>query len=1211
MRLKIKPVLYLSLCLLFLAAGLFITWHSARPEQLASIAKNIADNLEAEIRISDRDLDLVASLTDSLPEPFLFTYPVFHYENQKLIYWSDNTFVPSVTQVKDTFDIGLFTTSNETYILKKKVTGTQVFISVIKLLKRYPIRNDYLAPEYNDRILPSANLRIYEPNSLTGIEVCLVGKCLFRVEIPPDEITSHPALRKLAFFILLGSLVMYVLFVYSMLPILERKYREIGFCFLLLMFWLVRFVMTYDGFPGNLIKSQLFDPQIFASSSVNASLGDLFINLITLTALCFYVFRNYFRFAIFKFITHRLYSWLIGIFSSLCILFASLFPVVVIQTLYNNSTIALNISQSLKFDALRIIAIASVLISGICAFLFFHAFVRILVKIKNRFKVVSSFLIAVTIFILINEFSHQQYLSSLIISTLYFLFIYALDLYRSLKRLTFETFAYLFVAILFLSINGALAVQYFTHKEKIDNQFRFASNFLIDRDIFGEYLLHETSQKIARDVFTQTRIASPFLGKEAIRQKIRQVFLSNYFNKYDVDIFIFNSVGEPLDNNTSGLSEFINQHDKDSYQTGYEGIYFINNQEELDVTHKYLILIPIKRLSVTSGYVIIQLSLKKIIPESVYPELLVDFRIQQFYRTQDLNYAVFSNKQMVFSSGEFNYEKFFDTTLLGNPDLYTKGVSLADYDHIAVEDQNGRIAIVSTRQIPFIHKLANFSFFLVLGLLIILFMIFMQGVYQYFRGSRLFFSARIQLYLNLAFFIPLIIVSISTLSLTSRSSQQQLNDEYLNKSKIFSEQMVDYISPPGEAESSTVLENRLTDLAKLSDLDANIYYPNGELMATSQPLIFESNLLSTYVNAQAFGRITKGENLFIESEQVGSLNYFVSYAVLRSSQTGKLAGILGIPFFQSAYLLEKIQSVILINILNIFAFIFIVLLLLSYVVADRLTFPLRFITQSLRKTSLTNSNTPLTWPAEDEIGLMVKEYNSMLFKLSESKNELEQTQREKAWREIAQQVAHEIKNPLTPMKLTLQQLERSLQTGSNTQEKTSKAIAALLGQVDTLNEIASSFSGFVKMPAPVIQSLEIISTVKRTIDLHSPTGEITFRTTMKEAWVMGDIQLLSRTFSNIILNALQAGKPGQGIQVVITIELINSFCRIVFKDNGKGIEPQIADRVFIPHFSTKKTGSGLGLAIAKQAIEQMNGRIWFETQVDKGTAFYIELPLSA
>jgi two-component system, NtrC family, nitrogen regulation sensor histidine kinase NtrY len=405
------------------------------------------------------------------------------------------------------------------------------------------------------------------------------------------------------------------------------------------------------------------------------------------------------------------------------------------------------------------------------------------------------------------------------------------------------------------------------------------------------------------------------------------------------------------------------------------------------------------------------------------------------------------------------------------------------------------------------------------------------------------------------------------------------------------------------------LSSHLTDLAKLSDLDANIFNPVGTLMVSTQPLIFENRLISEFINPVAFHRVKNGENQFIESERVGALEYFVSYSVLKSQKSGKLIGILGIPFFQSAYLLEKIQSVILINILNIFAFIFIVLLLLSYIVADRLTFPLRFITQSLRKTSLTKNNTPLTWPASDEIGLMVKEYNSMLFKLSESKQELEQTQREKAWREIAQQVAHEIKNPLTPMKLTLQQLERSVQSGKNTDERTSRAVQTLLEQVDTLNAIASSFSGFVKMPEPVIQPVDLVSEVRRVTDLHSPTGEIALKIPVKECWVLGDKQLLSRTFSNIILNALQSEKAGQKIKVNIGIEVFSKECRIIFADNGAGMERQVAERVFVPHFSTKKSGSGLGLAIARQAIEQMKGKIWFETEAGKGTTFYIELPL--
>jgi signal transduction histidine kinase len=194
------------------------------------------------------------------------------------------------------------------------------------------------------------------------------------------------------------------------------------------------------------------------------------------------------------------------------------------------------------------------------------------------------------------------------------------------------------------------------------------------------------------------------------------------------------------------------------------------------------------------------------------------------------------------------------------------------------------------------------------------------------------------------------------------------------------------------------------------------------------------------------------------------------------------------------------------------------------------------------------------------------------------------------------------------MKLTLQQLERALQEGNGSVEKTRKAITALLSQVDTLNDIASSFSGFARMPEPVIIKLELVSLIRRVIDLHSPTGDIAFKSSVKEVTVLADEQLLSRTFSNLILNGLQSGNPGQATRVSVSVHVENQTVSIQFQDNGKGISPEIADRIFLPHFSTKKSGSGLGLAISRQAIEQMNGTIRFTTRVNKGTSFTIQLP---
>jgi signal transduction histidine kinase len=148
------------------------------------------------------------------------------------------------------------------------------------------------------------------------------------------------------------------------------------------------------------------------------------------------------------------------------------------------------------------------------------------------------------------------------------------------------------------------------------------------------------------------------------------------------------------------------------------------------------------------------------------------------------------------------------------------------------------------------------------------------------------------------------------------------------------------------------------------------------------------------------------------------------------------------------------------------------------------------------------------------------------------------------------------------------------------------------------------------MPEPVIQKIELVALIKRIVDLHSPEGDLSLQLNVKEIYIMGDEQLLGRTFSNIILNAFQSAVPGKANKVQVTLERLSNVARISFEDQGKGIEPAIAERIFVPYFTTKKSGSGLGLAIAKQGIETMRGKVWFDTTVGIGTTFFIELPLA-
>lgn len=1191
-------------------------YFSARPRSQQNIAEQIASNIKGTID----DLDVEASniikrfREDSRSPLGSYTnYSFYVVTDSRVVRWSSNEFVPSPSALRGNFGLRLLKEANSDFLARKwPIDNNRSLVAVVPLSRRYTITNDYLKTTWNKKIFPYDDILVLDSAATNGVSVCIDSQCPFRISVSSTSAQAPGPVNILAVAFIFALIILAVW--RSFFWMRRRWSQDVVFLGMIAALWLVRIAMTSLEFPGSLIQTDLFNPLVFASSRLNGSLGDLLINEVALFIVCYYLFNNAFHFRLFSTIQSAgvVVRYAVSVVAWVMILMAMLFPFVVIQTIYNNSSFILGISESLQFDPLRIAATLSVVLAGICSFLFAHVFIRLLAGDEDLKRIVITSIPGILIFSGIHFLNEQYFLPSLVTGVLYFVVVYFMRLYGALKKLSFNTFTYLFVAILFLSVNGSWAIHFFSKKENFANQFRFAREFLIDRDYFGEYLLGELSRKVSEDQFIQARVATPFLSKDAIRQKIRRLFIPSYFNKYDVEIFVFNNRGELLEGRRNvDYYSLIQNYDHESFRTDYEGVFFISSPAA-EITQKYLVVVPVARQRSLAGFVVIELSLKKVIPENVYPELLVDNRFLQFYRSRDISYAVYVNNELSYTSGRFNYESLFSTAWFGYPELHTVGMSIHGYDHIAEEDENGRIAVVSAETPSFESQLANFSFLLVLGLSTILIFILIQGIDIALRGGKLYFSTRIQLFLNLAFFLPLIIVTVMSLRVISRSSQEQITEEYLEKTRRFSEQLsaVLHESLTTVPESNISFETTLIDLSVLSNVEANVFTSSGILFASSQPLIFQNNLVSPYLNPAAYQRIRNGESLFIEEEKVGSLEYYTAFASLKAPSSGALIGVLSIPFFQSVYSLERVQIQMLSNILNIFSVIFVVLVALSYFITRWLTFPLKFITQTLRRTSLTKTNQPLVWKTDDEIGMMVKEYNQMLYSLSESKAELEQTQRERAWREIAQQVAHEIKNPLTPMKLTLQQLERSLNAGNAGPEKFQKAVSSLLSQVDTLNDIASSFSAFAKMPEPVIHRVELVSLVRRIADLHSHDGDIKLEVGVKEVFVMGDDQLLGRTFSNLVLNALQAARPGVAVLVVIRIQLEGDNVLISFADNGRGISPEIAEQIFVPHFTTKKSGSGLGLAIAKQGISQMNGNLWFETTPGIGTTFYISLPLA-
>ncbi|MBX2967133.1 MAG: HAMP domain-containing histidine kinase [Cyclobacteriaceae bacterium] len=1127
--------------------------------------------------------------------------------DQEFIQWTGNRFLPPVRFAQADFSVRHLRTSAGDFIIKKwEWTERASLLAITPLYVHYPIQNEYLQPWWNESVFGNHPVTLYDPNAPTGEAVSVDAQALFRISVS-DEPGMNSASRRAGVFMVLFAMI---LFVALLIQIHIRVFKKSAGGLLLIACGLVllRAVMIVLKFPAGFIGSGVFDAKFFASSELNPSLGDLVLNSITVTALCFLVMLYMQRMK-----RRLLYLSETGIhlpmliFASLAILFGGLFPFIVIQTIYNNSAITLNISESIAFDLLRVLSFLSVILSWISAFVFIQVFVRLLMVEKRTLRIVIAAGIGLLLFVLINEATGQGYLYTLLLTVLYVGVIIYFKLYQSLKPFRYHTFTYFFVGLIFFSVSGLIALHHFNVNEKVEQQFRFANSFLIERDDFGEFLLAEAREKIAADFFIQSRLSGPFINKETVRQKVRQVFIPGYFNKYNISIQLYGATGESLDEQQpQNFSTLLSTFDSEVSRTSFEGIYFVNRQDN-ESARKYIVVIPVKRNELSAGYIVLELLLKRVIPNSVYPELLVDNRFQQVFRAQDFSYAIWSNDEMQAQSGEFNYRSGF-ASILEEQALYRQGMVQSGFLHTASKDASGRIVVISSATFPFIYQVADFSFLIVLGLFVLFILLLIIGLADYLRQERPLLSTRIQLILNLAFFIPLIAVSVITLGLTARSNQQQMGNEYEMKSQNFSMEISNH-SLESDGGGEVPGEQNFIQLAKLAGLDANLFTAEGHLLFTTQPLVFENQLLTPYINPVALRRIKQGERVFTMDEQVGLLQYFVAYSALYSPKDGSLTGVIAIPFYQSAYLLERMQINVLANILSIFTAVFAVLVIISYWVSQWLTFPLRMITQKLRRISLTQSNQPMEWLSDDEIGIMVREYNLMLASLSDSKRELERNQRERAWREIAQQVAHEIKNPLTPMKLMLQQAERIQDSDPQKAEKIKRTIASLLSQVDTLDGIASSFSAFAKMPEPVMQQVELVALIKNAMRLHESNVSVHLSTDVDAVYVQGDEQLLGRILSNIILNSMQAARADEPLAVQISVQRTVDVVKISIADNGTGIDEQLRDKIFLPHFSTKKSGSGLGLAIARQGIEQMGGRIWFKSTIGEGSVFCIEMPV--
>jgi nitrogen fixation/metabolism regulation signal transduction histidine kinase len=237
----------------------------------------------------------------------------------------------------------------------------------------------------------------------------------------------------------------------------------------------------------------------------------------------------------------------------------------------------------------------------------------------------------------------------------------------------------------------------------------------------------------------------------------------------------------------------------------------------------------------------------------------------------------------------------------------------------------------------------------------------------------------------------------------------------------------------------------------------------------------------------------------------------------------------------------------------------------------------------------------------------------MVEKLGESATALAKSEREGAWREMARQVAHEIKNPLTPMKLSIQYLQKAINSNQpNVKELSSNVANTLVEQIDHLSKIAADFSQFANIGITHVELFDLHDVIGSLKDLYQPNQqvELIWYPVLEKVMVNADKTQMNRLFTNLFANAVEACHERSDCKIEVSEIIEGDIIRISIKDNGEGIAPEMQKRIFIPNFTTKSSGTGLGLAMCKGIVEQAKGKIWFETEEGKGTTFFIELNLA-
>lgn len=478
-------------------------------------------------------------------------------------------------------------------------------------------------------------------------------------------------------------------------------------------------------------------------------------------------------------------------------------------------------------------------------------------------------------------------------------------------------------------------------------------------------------------------------------------------------------------------------------------------------------------------------------------------------------------------------------------------------------------------------------------------------------------SLRVRIFLSMIFITLIASILIAAVSIYQfKKEAKDYHQERLERKENSIRQHINYILanttyPLTTDNLPNIFKDRIHELSNIHGLEINIYDLNGHLLKSSKAA-FSIDTVSRNIPPKILKIIrSTAEKRYVDPRKTGDGKRFQSsYSYIKDTKFKPL-GILNLPYIEDDGYYDKELNNFLIRFGQVYSFMLLISVIIAYFLSSYITKSIKEVSDRIKETRLNETNEKIDLgDSPQEISLLVDAYNNLVDDLEESAARLAQSEREEAWREMAKQVAHEIKNPLTPMRLTVQSFQRKFDpTNPDIKQKLDEYSKTLIQQIDTMTSVASAFSNFASMPAQQNETLNVVKIVQLALEIFNEPY-ITYKSEEPYIVTRMDRTQLIRIITNLVKNAIQAmpdDKAGPLVEVRVFRE--GDLAKIAVKDNGKGISVEDKYRIFEPKFTTKTSGMGLGLGIIKNIVENYNGTITFNSEPGKGTEFLVTLPI--